>query len=286
MSAAPTLARTEGSIAAPISDLAIGCSRLGSLLNTVPMAEMRRMLRAALDAGINVFDTANIYGQGDSERELGKLYGKREDVFLVTKGGRVFTPKARLMARLKPVLRPAVRFAGLREKASQARGSEIGKDFSAAALKASLESSLRHLRREAVDAYLLHDPTPGDMAEGACWQVLQEAKKAGKVRYAGVSIETDEDLAAAAQLPDCDILQAPLDLLHRLRDTQSYRDLVARGTALFVRQILHAEAAGSEHGEPVSVSRGLAAARSLPGVTSTIVGVSSMAHLRALLDAA
>lgn len=278
--------RSAGRVDTPICNLTVGCSRIGSLLNPTPLDETRRMLKVAADAGINVFDTANIYGQGDSERELGRLFAKRDDIFIVTKGGYTFSRKVLLMARLKPLLRPVVRLAGLREKASAARGSAVSRDFSAPALMASLEGSLRRLRREAVDAYLLHDPTTANLAEDAPWPTLRSAKKAGKIRYIGVSIEAGEDLDAVADLADCDLVQAPLDVLADRRNTPAYRRLVEAGTAIFVREVLRARAAGYQPDRPVSVSRALGAARALPGVASVLVGLSTRSHLRALLDKA
>ena len=53
--------------------LGLGCSRIGSLGNPAPMRDMRALLERALELGVNLFDTADIYGQGDSEREIGRL---------------------------------------------------------------------------------------------------------------------------------------------------------------------------------------------------------------------
>jgi aryl-alcohol dehydrogenase-like predicted oxidoreductase len=277
--------RSTGLVIDPISVVAVGCSRLGSLLNPTPITEMRQMLRAAADVGINVFDTANIYGQGDSERELGRLFAKRSDIFIVTKGGYRFSSKLQLMSRLKPVLRPAIRAARLYRKAGDARGAMITQDFSAASLTASLEESLRRLRRDAIDGFLLHDPGPADLSEDGAWSILCSHKTAGKVRYIGVSVGDDTDLDEISRLPSCDILQAPLDYLASRCDTEGYRTLIERNTALFVREILRAKASGFEDNKPISISSALAAARSLPGVASVIVGLSSRDHLRSLLSA-
>ena len=53
-----------------VSVLGVGCSRVGSISNPVSMREVRATLEAAIDAGVNLFDTADVYGQGDSERLL------------------------------------------------------------------------------------------------------------------------------------------------------------------------------------------------------------------------
>ena len=56
-----------------VSALGIGCGRVGSISNPVPMREIEATLEVAVEAGVNLFDTADIYGQGDSERTLGRL---------------------------------------------------------------------------------------------------------------------------------------------------------------------------------------------------------------------
>ena len=53
-----------------VSVLGVGCSLVGSISNPVPMREIDATLEAAVEAGVNLFDTADIYGQGDSERTL------------------------------------------------------------------------------------------------------------------------------------------------------------------------------------------------------------------------
>jgi aryl-alcohol dehydrogenase-like predicted oxidoreductase len=72
------------------SVLGIGCSRVGSISNHVPVREIEATLEAAVQAGVNLFDTADIYGQGDSERTLARLLRRhREHMFVITKvGGR------------------------------------------------------------------------------------------------------------------------------------------------------------------------------------------------------
>src|SRR5208337_2624419 len=71
-----------------ISVLGFGCGRVGSINNTVPMREIEATLRAAVEHGIDLFDTADIYAQGDSERTLSRLLAQyRDRMFVVTKVG-------------------------------------------------------------------------------------------------------------------------------------------------------------------------------------------------------
>src|SRR5262249_16926813 len=93
-----------------VSALGVGCSRVGSISNPVAMREVRATLEAAIDAGVNLFDTADVYGQGDSERLLGRLrtrYGDR--MFVVTKVGLVCGRLANAIRFAKPALRALVR---------------------------------------------------------------------------------------------------------------------------------------------------------------------------------
>jgi aryl-alcohol dehydrogenase-like predicted oxidoreductase len=106
-----------------VSVLGVGCSRVGSISNSVPMREIEATLEASVEAGVNLFDTADIYGQGDSERTLARLLRRRHrhGLFVVTKvGGRhgryagvvqLAKPLLRVLARSRPKLRGAVEAA-------------------------------------------------------------------------------------------------------------------------------------------------------------------------------
>ena len=69
---------------ASVSVLGVGCSRVGSINNPVPTREIEATFEAAIAAGVNLFDTADIYGQGDSERTLGRLLARYHDRMFVT----------------------------------------------------------------------------------------------------------------------------------------------------------------------------------------------------------
>src|SRR6516162_7435600 len=93
-----------------VSVLGVGCGRVGSISNPVPMREVEATLEAAVESGINLFDTADIYGQGDSERTLSRLRHRYSDkVFVVTKVGGRHRRYASAMRIAKPLLRMLVR---------------------------------------------------------------------------------------------------------------------------------------------------------------------------------
>ena len=117
------------------------------------------MVHAALDEGVNLFDTANSYQDGRSEELLGRaLEGRRDDALIATKCG------------------------------SRSR------DFSAAGIRRELGESLRRLRTDRVDVLQLHSPSLEELAAAPDWLEGMEALKAeGKLRVIGVSVRTPAD---------------------------------------------------------------------------------------------
>jgi aryl-alcohol dehydrogenase-like predicted oxidoreductase len=113
------------------------------------------LLRKAYDAGINYFDVAPTDGNGRGERLLGQTFNdRRELVIFSTKVGR---------ADGRP-------------------------DFSAAAIRSSLEKSLDRLASSYVDVLQLHYPDAATVANPAVWQTLEDLRSQGKVRYYGIAL--------------------------------------------------------------------------------------------------
>lgn len=144
-------------------------------------AEVERLLESALDAGVNLFDTAPAYGR--SEERLAPFVRRHRDrIVLCTKVGETFGPD----------------------------GSHH--DFSGPALRASLEASLRRLDTDTVDLLLLHSDgrdrellTTGDTLEA-----LLTARGDGLARAVGISAKTAEGIRLGAQ--HLDVVMAPYSL--------------------------------------------------------------------------
>jgi aryl-alcohol dehydrogenase-like predicted oxidoreductase len=128
------------------------------------------VIDAALDAGVTLFDTADIYGQGLSEEYIGRaLEGRRDRVLIATKFG-------------KPI----------DERPEERRGNP---DY----IRWAVESSLRRLRTDVIDVYQLHEPDPGTPLEetlGALDDLVHE----GKVRWIGSSNFSAEQVEAAEEV--------------------------------------------------------------------------------------
>jgi aryl-alcohol dehydrogenase-like predicted oxidoreductase len=140
---------------------------------------------AAIELGVNFIDTADAYGVGYSETLLGNaLKGRRDKVILATKGGNVMV------------------------------GPERGKrNFDPAYISRVLEESLKRLQTDRVDLYQLHNPTVDVIERGEVWGVLERAKREGKIRYYGVSINTIDEGIAAVKDGRSDTVQLEYNLL-------------------------------------------------------------------------
>jgi len=166
------------------------------------------LLHRCLDRGITYFDTAPLYGHGLAERELGRLgFGRRRELTLATKFG---IPPDPLASRV-PLLRyPTLAFGAAVVRVRRGAMIARARDFRAAAMRASLDRSLRNLRAEHVSILFLHDPWPDDPGIGDELLVeLERARAAGKVGAFGVSGHPAACLAIAQRYaPLGELLQA------------------------------------------------------------------------------
>ncbi|MDJ0702957.1 MAG: aldo/keto reductase [Leptolyngbyaceae cyanobacterium MO_188.B28] len=135
--------------------MTFGDQEFGGFKSNVSEAEAREMVACALDAGINFFDTADMYSAGQSEEILGRALGKRrQDVVLATKA---FFPTA-----------PAVLHAGLSRRH----------------ILDACEASLRRLGTDYVDLFLLHNYDSITPLEETA-RALDDLQRQGKTRYVG-----------------------------------------------------------------------------------------------------
>ena len=206
------------------SVLGLGCA---AMMGRSSRRESERALGAALDAGINFFDTARSYGYGAAEGVLGDFArGRRDRLILCTKFG--ILPAARSWKQaVKPLARKAVQlFPGLRRAAQRQAASLFHPgQFSVEVLRSSLETSLRELKTDYVDILLLHAAPATVLEQHDLFGELEALVAAGKIRMAGISGELDAIEATFARGPQilrtaqfaCNI--ARFGFLERTRDT-------------------------------------------------------------------
>jgi aryl-alcohol dehydrogenase-like predicted oxidoreductase len=179
-----------------VSVVGLGCNNFGWRTDAAGTA---RVVDAAIDAGINFFDTADIYGGGQSEEFLGAaLGGRRKQIVLATKFGM--------------------------------KGGEMSGGAKPAYVKRALEGSLRRLGTDCIDLYQLHQPdksTPIADTLGA----LSDAVKAGKVREIGCSNFSVEQLREAAEFVS---VQNHYSLFHREPETSGVLEECDREGMAFI----------------------------------------------------
>ena len=163
-------------------------------------------IHKALDVGINWIDTAAVYGIGHSEEIVGRaVAGRRDKVIIATKCGRILEP-------------------GSDTPTSRLRAESV---------RVELEASLRRLRTDYIDLYQIHWPQPeADIEEG--WTEIARQVKAGKVRYAGVSNFSVEQIKRLQKIHPVASLQPPYSMLRREAETQLLPFCGAHGIGVVV----------------------------------------------------
>jgi aryl-alcohol dehydrogenase-like predicted oxidoreductase len=155
-----------------VSVVGLGCNNFGGRLD---VDRTRAVVDAAIDVGITLFDTADIYGnQGGSETFLGQvLEGRRDKIVLATKWGA--------------------------QPSDMGYGPAAGAKGGRAYVRRAVEESLRRLRTDHIDLYQLHTPDPATpIAETIA--AVSELVADGKVRYVGHSNFTGWQIAEAAHI--------------------------------------------------------------------------------------
>ena len=262
-----------------VSALGLGCSQVGALGHPASLMQWDRLIAHALDLGVTVLDTADIYGQGDSERAIGRvLEGRRGAAVVVTKVGQGFSPLMGALRPLKPMLGPILRAAGSGAAVRARREGFMRNDFSPAHLTAALEASLRRLRLDHVDVLLLHGPPAAVYRDPAVVETLATLVQAGKARRVGASCEALEDLEAALSMPGLGAIQLSQDLLDAAQAAGLAHRLAADGRLVMLRQVVRAQPG-------LGPAAAVAAASHRAGVACVIVGTSRIDHLEVLARA-
>jgi aryl-alcohol dehydrogenase-like predicted oxidoreductase len=202
-----------------VSEIGFGGARIGGLLaDDGGRATSLRTLEAACDAGMNFFDTADMYSQGESEILVGKAFrNKRDKVFIATKGGYSLPRQRRLIQLVKPFAKPIVRALGLRRSAVPASLSgTVLQDFSPGYLREAVEASLRRLQSDHIDLYQLHSP-PREELSGNRLQdalgLLARLKTEGKIREYGIALDSVYDAVHCLDMEGIASLQMPFGLM-------------------------------------------------------------------------
>ena len=177
-----------------VSDISFGAWAIGGAWGQVTDEESMKALHAAIDAGVNLIDTADVYGNGRSERLVSRLNKERkEEIVIVTKAGRKL-PK------------------------------QVTEGYSRENLTRWIDDSLKNLATDTIDLLQLHCPPTDLYYHPEVFGMLDDFVKAGKLRYYGVSVERVEEALKAIEFPNVQSVQIifncfrhrPADLLFTL----------------------------------------------------------------------
>lgn len=266
--------------------LGLGCSRLGSV-NGATGDEARALIQLALDEGIRFFDTSNIYGQGDSERLLGDVLGRRDDCIVCSKAGKHLSLKMRALAPLKNVLRTvARRSAQARQGVASARAKPMPTRWDAEFLLTSIDGSLRRLKRDRIEMFMLHSPPAQVVERGDALGAMERARDAGKIDVIGVSVDDVATAEASLRDPRVRALQLPLRPGETAFDTV-VEDAARKGVTVIAREILGGAQSIANQRDPAGYARErIIELIRAPGVALPLIGTTRIINLTASIEAA
>ncbi|HEX2628771.1 MAG TPA: aldo/keto reductase [Chitinophagaceae bacterium] len=167
-------------------------------------------IRAAVEQGINFFDTADIYGLGHSEELLGKTIGNDPDSIIATKVGNV------------------------------ARDEQFTVDYSKQYILSACEASLRRLKRDVIDYYQLHSARLTHLKQAECIEAMQQLQEQGKIRYWGLSLNTFDPVPEAHWMMELGIgngFQLALNMINQ-RALSLVKEAAFKGYGIIARMPL------------------------------------------------
>jgi aryl-alcohol dehydrogenase-like predicted oxidoreductase len=189
-----------------VSEIGFGAWQIGGSWGEVSEADGRAALGAALDAGMTFVDTADVYGDGRSERIIADVLKARGGTrpFVATKAGR----------RLDP---------------------HVAAGYTPANIEAFVDRSLKNLGVERLDLVQLHCPPTEVLYHPELFDGLAALKQAGKIRDWGVSVEKVEEALKAIEYPDCTSIQIIYNLFRQRPAGLFFAEAKRRNVAVIVR---------------------------------------------------
>lgn len=189
-----------------VSEVSFGAWAIGGSWGEVDDAESMAALHKAVDEGVNLIDTADVYGDGRSERLVARLQRERpgEAIFVATKAGR----------RLNP---------------------HTAEGYTYANLRSFVERSLQNLETDSLDLVQLHCPPTAVYARPDLFAALDRLAEEGKIRHYGVSVETVDEALQALEHPNVQTVQIIFNLFRQKPAERFFRAARARQVGILAR---------------------------------------------------
>ncbi len=197
--------RTLGKTGFEVSTISFGAWAIGADWGEVSEDDAMAALNRAVDEGVNLFDTADVYGDGRSERLLARLKRERtEELFIPTKAGR----------RLNP---------------------HTADGYNAENLTAFVERSLKNLETDALDLVQLHCPPTDVYYRPEVFGALDDLKQKGMIRHYGVSVEKVEEGLKALEYPGVAAVQIIFNIFRQRPAELFFREAQAKNVGILAR---------------------------------------------------
>lgn len=198
--------RKFGKTGRTVSEVGFGAWAIGGAWGDVSEADARAALHAALDNGTTFIDTADVYGDGRSEKIIADVMKERggERPFIATKAGR----------RLDP---------------------HVSEGYNKQNLTAFVERSLKNLATDCLDLVQLHCPPTEVYYRPDVFEVMEEMVTAGKIRNYGVSVEKVEEGLKAIEYPGVASVQIIYNIFRQRPSGLFFREAKAKNVGVIVR---------------------------------------------------
>ncbi|CAH0340328.1 aldo/keto reductase [Rhizobium sp. CECT 9324] len=189
-----------------VSDIGFGAWQIGGSWGEVSEADGRAALNAALDAGMTFIDTADVYGDGRSERIIADV--------LKARGGK----------------RPMVA-----SKAGRRLNPHVADGYTKANIEAFIDRSLQNLEIDSLDLVQLHCPPTEVYYRPEMFEGLEEIRKAGKIKHYGVSVEKVEEALKAIEYPGVVSVQIIFNMFRQRAAGLFFQEAKRRNVAVIAR---------------------------------------------------
>lgn len=198
--------RTLGRTGATISEIGFGAWQIGGAWGDVSEEDGKRALNAALDAGVTFVDTADVYGDGRSEKIIASVLKERggEKPFVATKAGR----------RLNP---------------------HVSDGYTGANIEAFIDRSLANLGVETLDLVQLHCPPTDVYYRPEMFGALDDLVTKGKIRAYGVSVERVEEALKAIEYPGVATVQIIYNIFRQRPQDLFFEEAIRKNIGVIVR---------------------------------------------------
>jgi len=189
-----------------ITEIGLGTWQVGGTWGSVfSHKKADSILNTAVDNGINFIDTADVYGDGESEKAVGRLVRSRsERIYVATKCGRRFSPH--------------------NDQSYQPKG-----------LRQFVEASLKNMGLETLDLIQLHCPPPESLYRPEIFDLFDTLKQEGKIQNLGVSVETIDEAEKAIEYDNVTTIQIIFNMLRQRPSEQFFAEAAKKNVGIIAR---------------------------------------------------